>query len=57
MGAEEQRMKIESYAVLTLFFAVMKVSANYQASHNGLRFRELHRIIRRSQIEFWNLGC
>ena len=49
IGHEEQRMKMASYAVLTLFFAVMKVSVNYSASRNGLRVTELHRIIRRSQ--------
>ena len=48
-GSEEQRMKIASYAVLTLFFAVMNMSGNYSASRNGLRVIELHRIIRRSQ--------
>ena len=38
------------YAVLTLFFAVMKSSAKSRDSRNGLRFRELHEIIRRSQL-------
>src|SRR5215475_16048772 len=49
MGPEEQRMKMSSYAVLTLFFAVTKLSVNYSASRNGLRVIELHGIIRRSQ--------
>jgi len=48
-GTMEQRMEMVSYAVITLFFAVMKMSANDRASHNGLRIRELQRIIRRSQ--------
>jgi len=50
-------MKMASYAVFTLFFAVMKMSVNDWVSRNGLRFKQLHGIIRRSQEEFRNLRC
>ena len=51
MGRVEQRMKNVSYAVLTLFFAVLKASAKYHDSRNGLRCSGLREIIRRPQRE------
>ena len=38
-----------SYAVITLFFAVLEASAKYADSRNQLCIKGLHRIIRRSQ--------
>ena len=48
MGSLEQRMKMAGYAVLTLFFAVIKTSAKSCDSRKGMCARELRRIIRRS---------
>jgi len=42
-------MKMVSYAVITLFFAVPEESTKYFDSRNGLLVRELGGIIRRSQ--------
>ena len=42
-------MKMVVYAVITLFFAVPEMSAEYRNSRNGLCVRELRGIIRRSQ--------
>ena len=46
-------MKMVVYAVITLFYAVPEASAKYCDSRNGLLFRELHGIIRRSQPATW----
>ena len=42
-----------SYAVITLFFAVLEASAKCADSRNGLCVKELAGIIRRSHSAIW----
>jgi len=49
VGRVEQRMKMVNFAVISLFFPVIKRGQKYWTSRNGFCFRELGGFIRRSQ--------